>query len=380
MSTRLDIKNAKRLVIKIGSSSLGSITGGLNVERINRVVAAIAEIRKSNTQVVLVSSGAVAAGLSPLKLNSRPTDLTTQQAAASVGQSLLIAEYAKAAKEHDIVVGQILLTQDDITRRNNYRNAKSTFDVLLSMGVLPIVNENDSVATSELRYGDNDRIAALVTHLVGADALVLLSDVIGLFDGPPEFNTSKQIFEITGSADLAEVQVGGTGKSGVGSGGMASKIEAAAIAAAAGAPTLLAHVDMVQDALSGAEIGTLFHATKSTTNARSLWLAHASVARGSLQIDAGAANALTTRGASLLAAGVISVQGIFLEGDPLDLVIDSGEVVARGLSSFDSDDLSQMVGKSSDELAKSLGPDFARPVVHRDDLVLLGANSNTLDS
>lgn len=380
MSSRADIATAKRLVIKVGSSSLTSASGGLNSARLAQIIAAIANIKAAGKSVVLVSSGAVAAGLPALKLKTRPTELAQQQAAASIGQGLLIAQYSTYAAAHNFPVGQVLLTQEDITRRSRYRNAKQTFESLLQLGVLPIVNENDVVATSELKYGDNDRIAALVTHLVDADALLLLTDVPGLLDGPPDDPASKTIAELHSLADFAATGIDTNQRSKVGSGGMRSKLEAASIAAAGGVPTLICHVDQLAAALAGESIGTLFHATQSPSSARSLWLAHASISSGQLKLDAGAVSAVLDRGASLLAAGVVEVAGEFDAGDPVDLIAPTGEVIARGLAGFANDDLIKMIGKSTQELAQLYGEEFARPAVHRDDLVLINPASNTLNS
>ena len=378
MSSRTEITSAKRLVIKVGSSSLTSAGGGLNIERVQSIIAAIAAAQANLVQVVLVSSGAVAAGLPALKLTSRPTYLAQQQAAASIGQGLLIAQYAAAAAAQGFAVGQVLLTQEDITRRSNYRNAKQTFEALLQLKVLPIVNENDVVATAELKYGDNDRIAALVTHLVDADALLILTDVAVLMDGSPADPASNRIAELESLADFEALGIDTNQRSKVGSGGMRSKLEAAAIAASGGVPTLICHVDQLAAALAGESIGTLFHASTINNSARSLWLAHASVARGKVVIDAGAVAALKDRGASLLAAGVTEVVGAFDAGEPIDVVTAQGVSVARGLASFGSDDLLQMMGKSTAQLAQVMGDEFARPAVHRDDLVLLDDPSNSL--
>jgi glutamate 5-kinase len=378
MSSRAEITSAKRLVIKVGSSSLTLTGGGLNTARVQNIIAAIAAVQAAEVQVVLVSSGAIAAGLPALKLTARPTDLAQQQAAASIGQGLLIAQYAAAAAAAGFAVGQVLLTQEDITRRSNYRNAKQTFEALLQLKVLPIVNENDVVATAELKYGDNDRIAALVTHLVDADALLILTDVAGVMDGSPADPASNRIAELESLADFEALGIDTNQRSKVGSGGMRSKLEAAAIAASGGVPTLICHVDQLAAALAGEDIGTLFHASTINSNARSLWLAHASVARGKVVIDAGAVAALRDRGASLLAAGVTEIVGVFDAGEPIDVVTAQGGSVARGLASFGSDDLLQMMGKSTAQLAQVMGEEFARPAVHRDDLVLLDDQSNTL--
>lgn len=379
MSTRKEISSAKRIVIKVGSSSLTS-TDGVNSARLASIIDAIANAKQRGASVVLVSSGAVAAGFPALNLNSRPTELAQLQAAASVGQGILIAQYAQLAQRQNFSVGQVLLTQEDITRRSHYRNAKQTFESLLQLDVLPIVNENDVVATSELRYGDNDRIAALVTHLVDADVLIILTDVSGVLDGPPNESSSQRITDLESISDFAKLGIDTNQKSKVGSGGIKSKLEAAEIAAAGGVPTLICHVDQLAQALAGEDVGTLFHAAASRSNARSLWLAHASVVQGQIEVDAGAATALINRGASLLAAGIIKVSGDFDAGDAVDLIEPGGAVIARGLAGFASDDLAEMLGKSTAELADQLGAEYARPAVHRDDLVLQAGSSNSLNS
>ncbi|MDQ6650778.1 MAG: glutamate 5-kinase, partial [Actinomycetota bacterium] len=238
-SERPAVQAARRIVVKIGSSSLTTAGGGLDVARVDLLVDALAARRANGVQVVLVSSGAIAAGLAPLGLGRRPRDLATLQAAASVGQGLLVERYAAAFARHGSRVGQVLLTAEDVVRRAHYRNARRTLDRLLALGVVPVVNENDAVATEEIRVGDNDRLAALVAHLVHADALVLLSDVAGLYDGDPR-NGGRLVEQVRGEQDLAGISLRGTGPAGVGSGGMASKIDAARVATAAGVPVVLA--------------------------------------------------------------------------------------------------------------------------------------------
>lgn len=365
------VASAKRLVVKIGSSTLASPQGGLVTERVDLLVGAIASRVAAGSQVVLVSSGAIAAGLRPLGLSKRPRDLATQQAAASVGQGMLVARYTDAFARHGLTVGQVLLTSDDVVRRAHYRNAARTFERLLGLRVVPVVNENDTVATEEIRFGDNDRLAALVTHLVSADALVLLSDVDGLYDADPSHGPATRIAEVRSDADLAHVRLGATGKAGVGLGGMTTKVAAAKIAAGAGVPTLLAHSDDVVAALSGADVGTLFHPTGKRVPARLLWLAHATTGRGSVRLDPGAVKAVVDRRSSLLPAGITAVEGDFAAGDPIDLVDDTGQVVARGLTAYDAGELPSLLGRSTHELVETMGPTYAREVVHRDDLALL---------
>ncbi|CAB4960082.1 unannotated protein [freshwater metagenome] len=365
------VRAARRIVVKVGSSSLTTAAGGIDPARVRRLVEVLATARGTGAEVVLVSSGAIAAGLAPLGFSARPRALAAQQAAASVGQGLLAHRYQEEFARHGIVTGQVLLTVDDVVRRAHYRNAHQTLAKLLELGVVPIVNENDTVATSEIRFGDNDRLAALVAHLVHADLLVLLSDVDGLYDGPPSRSGAQLLPVVRSEDDLASVTIGAAGSSGVGTGGMTTKVEAARIATGAGIPVVLTSAEQGAAALAGAEVGTLFEATGKRRPARQLWLAHATTGLGSLTLDAGAVRAVVSRGASLLPAGITSVAGSFVAGDPVDLLDPDGGVVARGLVNFDADELPALLGRSTGDLKESLGAAYEREVVHRDDLVLL---------
>jgi glutamate 5-kinase len=369
--TRPEVLDARRVVVKVGSSSLTTAAGGIDPQRVRALVEALAGARARGAEVVLVSSGAIAAGLSPLALARRPRDLATQQAAASVGQGLLMHRYTEELARYDVRVGQVLLTVDDVTRRSHYRNAHRTFARLLELGVLPVVNENDTVATSEIRFGDNDRLAALVAHLVHADLLLLLSDVDGLYDGDPARRGSTLLSEVRTAADLARVRIGRTGTAGLGSGGMQTKVEAARIATGAGIPVVLTAAERVTEALAADQVGTMFHPTGKRRPTRLLWLAHATEPKGQLQLDDGAVRAVTERRASLLPAGITEVSGSFVGGDPVDLVDVSGTAVARGRVNYDSGELPGLLGRSTRELARELGAAYEREVVHRDDLVLL---------
>ncbi len=360
-----------RIVVKVGSSSLSTAGGGLDGDRVDALVDALAAARQRGDEIVLVSSGAIAAGLAPLGLVRRPRDLATQQAAASVGQGALIARYAERFASHDLVVGQVLLTADDVTRRSHYRNASQTFTRLIELGVVPIVNENDTVATSEIRFGDNDRLAALVSHLVHADRLVLLSDVDGLYDGPPAAEGSRLVTDVRGEEDLAALDIVRPSASAIGTGGMVTKVEAARIATGAGIPVLLTSAVQAAAALEGASVGTRFHPTGRRRPTRLLWLAHASDTKGRVHLDAGAVRALTLRKASLLPAGITSVSGTFTAGDPVDLIGPDDVVIARGIVNYDSAELPALLGRSTHELAAELGAEYEREVVHRDDLMLV---------
>jgi glutamate 5-kinase len=351
----------QRVVIKIGSSSLtGANAQGLSPSAVDQLVDAVATLKKSGAEVVIVSSGAIAAGLSPLGLTARPKDLATQQAAASVGQGLLIHRYTESLARYSIVASQVLLTIDDVVRRSHYQNVQRTLTKLLQLGVVPIINENDSVGTQEIRFGDNDRIAALV----------LITDVDGLYDAPPSQPSAKVIPEVDDLNSISGLEIGGAGSK-VGSGGMVTKIEAARIATGAGIPMLLTSLEKVKAAVSGEKVGTLFKARTDKKPSRLLWLAHASTPLGALHVDAGAAKALVERGVSLLPAGVTKVAGEFSAGDTVEIVAPDGKVIARGLVGFDSEEIPMMLGRSTKDLGRELGPDFERELVHRDDLVLL---------
>lgn len=241
----------------------------------------------------------------------------------------------------------------------------------MDLGVVPVINENDSVGTAEIRLGDNDRLAALVSMLIGADLLVLVTDINALYDAPPTQSGARAIHDVKTIADIDGIELGGAGSAGVGSGGMVTKVDAARIATGAGISMLLTSMAEFDRSLAGEELGTLFHAQKKSSPSRLLWLAHATTTRGKLHLDAGATTAIIERGVSLLPAGVTKVEGDFVAGDAVELISASGSVIARGLVAFDSDEIPQMLGRSTKELAASLGAEYERELVHRDDLVLL---------
>ena len=370
-AARPDIAGSPRTVVKIGSSSLTTKAGAIDDARIAALTGAIAARIAGGHQALLVSSGAIATGLAPLRLKKRPRDLATQQAAASVGQGLLIARYTEAFNAHGLGVGQVLLTADDLMRRAHYRNAQRTLDRLLELGVVPIINENDTVATEEIRFGDNDRLAALVAHVSRASALILLSDVDGLYDGDPRRGDARKLDVVTGPGDLAHVKAGKAGASGLGRGGMSTKVDSALIATAAGIPTVVTSAAHAGAAIAGEETGTYFAPTGQRQSTRLLWLAHAAVARGALRLDQGAVEAVVERRASLLPAGITAATGAFEAGDPVDLTDEEGKPVARGLVNYDAREVPSLMGRSTRWLSSKLGPEYEREVVHRDDLVIL---------
>ncbi|MFO7193648.1 MULTISPECIES: glutamate 5-kinase [Thermocrispum] len=365
-SPRAAVVSAQTLVVKVGSSALTTAEDGLDRSRLDALVDAVAGRIKAGTKVVLVSSGAIGAGISPLSLPSRPRDLATQQAAASVGQLALAHAYVESFGRYGLTVGQVLLTADDVVRRAHYRNAQRTFSRLLALGAVPVVNENDTVATEEIRFGDNDRLAALVAHLVRADALVLLSDVDALYDGDPRKGATRAISEVRSAKDLEGLHVG-MSSSGLGTGGMKSKVAAALTAAAGGIPVLLAAAVSAERALTSADVGTAFAARKSRLPARRFWLGYAADSAGRLHLDDGAVTAVVERRRSLLAAGITGVDGGFVAGDVVDLVDPRQRVIARGVVAYDASELPRMIGRSTHELPE----EQRREVVHADDLVPL---------
>ncbi len=366
---RESIAGARRVVVKVGSSSISSATSGMDTMRLAGLVKALADAHDAGRDVVLVSSGAISAGMSPLGLARRPRDLAHQQAAAAVGQGLLMERYTELFAARGLLAGQLLLTVDDMTRQASYRNASRTLGTLLRMGAVPIVNENDTVATHEIRFGDNDRLAALVAQVVRADALILLSDVSALYTSHPDEPDSERIGFVA-DVDSLTVDTHRAGSAGIGSGGMTTKVQAVQIAAGSGIPVLLTSAQEAERALAGAT-GTVFAPVDHMRPRRLMWLAYASQSRGRLTLDEGAVHALTVRKASLLAAGVTGVSGDFLAGDPVELAGPDGVVVARGIVNFSSGDLPAMLGHSSTELASALGAEYEREVVHRDMLVLM---------
>ncbi|WP_182111527.1 MULTISPECIES: glutamate 5-kinase [unclassified Actinotalea] len=372
VADRSQVASAARVVVKVGSSSLTGADGRLDTGALARLVDVLAARRAAGGQVVLVTSGAIAAGLAPLGLPTRPRDLATAQATASVGQGLLVARYTQAFAAHGLTVGQVLLTAEDTVRRGHYRNAQRALERLLGLGVVPIVNENDAVATDEIRFGDNDRLAALVSHLVHADAMVLLTDVDGLYDGPPSRPGARRISEVRSEADLEGVDVSVRG-SAVGTGGMVTKLASVRIATGSGVPVVLTSAAQAADALAGEAVGTYFAATGRRRSTRMLWLEHAATTLGRLVLDEGAVRAVVERRTSLLPAGITGVEGEFDAGDPVELVGPDGVVVARGLVAFAAGDVPELLGRSTHELRERLGAGYDREVVHRDDIVLVRA-------
>jgi glutamate 5-kinase len=358
------LPHIERLVIKVGSTSLTSAAGTLEPGQLSFLAGQIAAARKLGAASVLVSSGAIAAGLTPIGLKRRPADIPTLQAAASVGQGLLVHAYQRAFSRRRISVGQVLLTQDDFVRRKAYVNARNTLQRLLELGMVPIVNENDAVATEEIRFGDNDRLAALVANLVHASLLVMLSDIEGLYSADPRTQRAELLEHVDDVNAVGGLRAGRS-RSGIGSGGMASKIEAVRIATASGVGVVIANgrrPNVVADILRGKPVGTYFPPRAGRAPSRKLWIAFARAPRGTIFVDSGAREALISGGKSLLAAGVTGSEGTFEMGDAVDVAGPDRAVFGRGLVNYAAQELPEIQGRRTDG---------GREVIHRDSLVIL---------
>ncbi|MGP9681018.1 glutamate 5-kinase [Brachybacterium sp. AOP3-A1-3] len=370
ITERSGLADAGRIVVKIGSSSLTDANGRLDQLRVREIATTCAWLGSKGTEVVIVSSGAIAAALGPLGLEERPTSVDLQQAAASVGQALLATAWSTAFGDHGRITGQVLLTESDVIRPQTYRNVRNALEALMGLGAFPVVNENDTTATHEIRFGDNDRLAALVAQLLGADALFLLTDVDGLYTAPPQEPGATRIGVVEDAARLAGVSIGSVGSK-IGTGGMVTKLSAAQLASTTGTAAVLTSASKFAAAATGEDIGTFFPGHHGRRRSRLVWLRFATRGAGTLVLDEGAAEAMRTRRRSLLAVGVTGVEGTFPDGVPVDIAAPDGQVIARGLTSFSSDELRAMTGRGSAELREVLGERFRRPVVHRDHLVVL---------
>src|ERR1700734_2926375 len=352
-AAREAVRTARSVVVKVGTTALTTPTGMFDASRLAGLADAIEARMKAGTDVVIVSSGAIAAGIEPLGLSRRPKDLATKQAAASVGQVALVNSWSAAFAPYGRTVGQVLLSAHDISLRAQHTNAQRTLDRLRALHAVAIVNENDTVATNEIRFGDNDRLSALVAHLVGAEALVLLSDIDGLYDSDPRTSDETHFIpEVSGPADLEGVIAGQS--SHLGTGGMASKVSAALLAADAGVPVLLAAAANAEAALADASVGTVFAARPNRMSARRFWVRYAAESAGVLTLDEGAVSAVLGQRRSLLSAGITALSGRFHGGVVVDLTGPDEALVARGVVAYDAAELATMIGRSTSELPAEL--------------------------
>jgi glutamate 5-kinase len=363
----------KRLVIKIGSSILASAEKGLNSERLHSLAKDISGIIDQGYRVVIVSSGAVAAGLKKLGLKEKPKDIKLKQAAAAIGQSSLMWAYEHHFAGFHKKVAQVLLTKDDIANRQRYINAKNTMFTLLSYEVIPVINENDPVAVDEIKFGDNDMLAALVASLVEADMLIILSDVEGLYTKNPAHKEAELIGRVDEITDDIEKIAGGTG-SAVSTGGMYSKILAAKQATGHGIPVIIMSgkkSGLLSRLIQGEKVGTYFTPQTRRIPLKKGWIAYGVKSKGSVYLDDGAVNALATKGKSLLPSGIIKIEGHFDVGDYVSCVNKEGRKIAKGLTNYSSNDLQQIRGKKTSEIEKILGYKYSDEVIHRNNLVLV---------
>jgi glutamate 5-kinase len=362
--------NGLTSVVKVGTSSITLPSGELDETALVKLAEDLLNARAAGRRVVLVMSGAIAAGMPAFGLTSRPSDIGTLQAIAAVGQPRLFERMRALLAKHEIIAGQVLLTPYDFLHRSQYLHARVTLQTLLNLNVLPIVNENDTVADDEIRYGDNDRLAALVAHMLTADVLVMLTDTAGLFTADPRRSSEASLIDEVREFDGEHEQFAGGSGSERGSGGMASKLAAAKIAAWSGVRAVIASAaapDVVIDALAGRPVGTSFAPRAQRLPSRKLWIAFARPAQGKIGVDAGARRALVEGGRSLLAAGVRAVDGEFEVDAAVEIVDDQGAVFAKGLSRYSSSALDRFKGLQTAAIPEDL-PD---EVIHRDDLVVL---------
>lgn len=369
-----EIARKRRAVVKIGTSSITRDSGALNDSAVERLVTNVASAVSRGWSVCLVSSGAIAAGLPALGLESRPDSVADLQVLAAIGQGRLMQRYTSLFDDHGIVAGQVLLSASDFGQRANYLNARQALDRMTELGVLAVINENDTVAIDEIKFGDNDRLAALVAHLIGAEVLLMLTDTDGLFTADPRISAEASLIEEIVEFDRElEAMAGGAGTSRA-SGGMASKLAAARIASWSGVRTVIASAEeknVVERVLLGEPVGTSVQPHSRRLTSRKVWIAFGAPAAGRVLVDAGAKDALSKKRASLLPVGVVSVEGIFGAGDAVELIGPSGEVFAKGLVGIESAVLSGLAGIRTEDLPEGV----RHEVIHRDDLVVLSEGS-----
>ena len=368
-----EIQKIQRIVVKVGTSTLTHSTGKLNFNRLEQLVRQLSDLRNQGKEVVLVTSGAVGAGMGRLGLTKRPASIVERQALAAIGQGLLMQIYEKLFAEYGQVVAQVLLTRSDVSERQRYLNARNRLLALLNYQVIPIINENDTVATEELKIGENDALSALVTGLIDGELLVLLSDIDGLYTSDPKQNPDAELIPCVPEITPEIRQMAGGAGSSFGTGGMITKLNAAQMATSAGAMMVLMNgkdPSKLQQLFEGKPVGTVFLSKHSVVNHRKRWIAYGPQIGGELVIDRGAERAKTTDGKSLLPSGIIRISGNFEEGDLVRILSIDGTEIGRGFTNYNREQLSQIIGKKTSEIEKILGFKNADEVVHRDNFVL----------
>ncbi|MBU4483327.1 MAG: glutamate 5-kinase [Actinobacteria bacterium] len=368
------LKNIKKMVIKIGSSSLTSKAGGLDKVSMKRFVNEVSSLIKRGMEVIIVTSGAIAAGLENLNIKKKPEDITLLQAAASIGQVELMRLYSNFFLTSGLKIGQILLTHEDTTRRKQYLNIKNTIKKLISLNIVPVINENDSVAVDEIKFGDNDELAALVAILAESDILIILTDIDGMYDKNPRiYSDAKLISYIDKINEDIEKAAGGIGST-YGIGGMGSKIKAAKICSFSGIKTIIANSkrkNILNKIIAGEDVGTFF-APQTVKKVKSIkkWIAFGMKTKGGIVIDRGAEEAVLNKGKSILAVGVVKVDGKFNKGDTLKVFSLDSKLIAKGISNFSSEDIEKIKGKNRDKILSEFDTSMCSEVIHRDCLVV----------
>ena len=374
MFTRANLAQAKRVVVKVGTSSLTHSTGKLNLPRIQKLVDELAALGKQGKEMILVTSGAVGAGMEMLGLTEKPKTIPEKQAAAAVGQGILMHTYEKFFSEHGQIVAQVLLTREDSVKRTRYTNSRNTLLTLLKMGVIPIINENDAVAIEELKIGDNDTLSAMVASIVDADVLIILSDVEGVYTDNPQTNPDAQLIgEIADITPEMEALAGGPGTN-RGTGGMYTKIQAGKIAVNSGVSMVIAsglRDGVIGDVLGGVQVGTIFLSKENRLQVRKRWLAFGARTQGVITVDKGCEKAILSGGSSVLAAGITAVKGEFEQGNTISVITLEGREIARGIVNYNGEETGKIMGVHTNELAKILGSKPYDEVIHRDNMVLL---------
>jgi glutamate 5-kinase len=367
------IGGAERIVVKIGSGVL-TADRGLHVLALERIVSDLTALREKGKECIIVSSGAIAAGLPRMGIADRPGAISMLQAAASVGQTSLMRAYERAFDRYGIVVGQILLTHEDLKNRHRFINARNTILALIDQGIIPTINENDTVAVSEIRLGDNDYLASQAINLAGADLLILLTDTDGFFDRDPRHHPDASLISVVHNIKDEIKHLAADTSTAIGRGGMKTKVEAADMATAIGIPAIIANglaEGIIPDIFAGKDVGTLFLPREEGMNSRKHWIAYTLRAKGSLTVDQGAADAISGGGKSLLPKGIVSISGSFSPGDLLSIVNPQGREFARGLVNYDSREISRIKGLNSREIESTLGYKYSDEIIHRDNLVLM---------
>jgi glutamate 5-kinase len=368
-----DLQTSRRIVVKVGTSTLTHSTGKLNINRMEMLIRQLADLRNQDREVVLVTSGAVGVGIGRLGLAERPATIVQRQALAAIGQGLLMQVYEKLFSEYGQTVAQILLTRSDISDRKRYLNARNTILALLNYNVIPIINENDTVATEELKIGQNDALSALVAGLIEADLLILLSDVDGLYSADPKKNKDAQLIPLVTEITPEIASMADGAGSHFGTGGMITKLEAAKMAIAAGTSMILmngSEPSRIQHIFYGKPVGTVFLSSQTVVSSRKRWIAYGPQVAGELVIDSGAERALIKQSKSLLPSGVIKINGNFEEGDLVKIVNNEHRELGRGLTNYGREQLLKIIGKKCSEIETILGFKTADEVVHRDNLVI----------